>query len=314
MAVGAGDGLSGGRPLEGIIGACLTPWAEDGSVDGDRLGELLDFMVGHCDAVSILGVEASEYRALSGADRRAWLRRGIAQVAGRVPVLAGASSPRVAEVIELAELAAAAGADYAQVLIPRRPWGPEAGTAELVRYFAQVADASPLPLIVYHNPTRGSDPPIEAFLRLAEVDGVAGFKESSRDIAKIGRLIDTLPRGVQYFTTMQPLLASLLVGGAGAMMPVPATLLGARLMAAYRAGDLEAAAGWQRRFGVFPATWATYGLTPIMRVALRHLGLDIGGSTPPFAEVSPEHDAQIAAFLAEVGLEGAARAHAVEAS
>lgn len=292
--------------LSGIIAACLAPWTAAGTIDGAALERELDFIVGHSDAVSVFGAEATEYSALSDVDRREWLRRGIEMVDGRIPVLAGASSPRVSEVAELAEIAAAAGGSFAQVLMPRRPWGPEASVAELVAYYEAVAQASPLPIVAYHNPARGSDPPLEAFLRLAEIDGVVAFKESSRDMAKIGRLCHELRgSGAAYFTTMQPLLQTLIYGGAGAMMPAPGSLIGAQVLSAFRAGDLERAAERQRHFAEFPSRWSAYGLAPVMRCAMRHLGVDIGGSLPPFHDVSAEDDAAIGAFLADAGVTAA---------
>jgi 4-hydroxy-tetrahydrodipicolinate synthase len=289
--------------LEGIIGACLTPFTDDSHIDGDALEQELEFMLGHCDAVSILGAEASEYRFLSGPARREWLGRGIRYVAGRRPVLAGASATDVAEVLELAELGASAGADMAQVLIPLRPWGTEPTTTELVDFFEALCKRSALPLVAYHNPTRGADPSIEALIRLCELDRVVGFKESSRDMAKIGRLIVDIDVAghAGYFTTMQPLLATLLQGGSGAMMPAPATLFGAEVVAALRRGDVEGAANAQRRFAHFPSQWKAYGLPPVMKCALSHLGVPVGECLPPFGRVSGDDSRAIKAFLTQAG-------------
>lgn len=292
----------------GVIGACLTPFLADGSVDGPALEREIDFMVGHCDAISILGAEATEYRLLSEADRRRWLRDGIAAVDHRSVVLAGASSPRVGEVAALAEIAAEAGADHVQVLVPRRPWGPAAGTAEIVAYFAAVVTASPLPVVAYHNPNRGSDPPLAAIVEICALDGVVGLKDSSRDMTRIGRLVaDVDVAGLaRYFTTMQPMLATLLQGGSGAMMPAPATLLGAQLVAALRAGDLDGARAVQALFAEFPGRWSHYGLTPVMKCALRHLGVAMGDAGAPFATVGDEDSAAIGDFLARAGVQAPA--------
>ena len=291
----------------GVIGACLTPFLPDGGVDGRALEQEIDFLAGHCDAISVLGAEVSEYRLLSDGDRRAWLRFAVQAVDRRVPVLAGASSERPDEVASLAEVAAAAGADWVQVLMPRRPWGPQAGTAELVGYFEMVADRSPLPVVAYHNPTRGSDPPAEAMVAVGEIDGVAGFKESSRDMSRIGRLIAEIDVAglARYFTTMQPLLATLLAGGSGAMMPAPATLIGAQVVRDFREGDLDAAAAAQALFARFPGQWSSYGLAPVMKCALGHLGIGMGNSPWPFASVGEQDAAAIGAYLAEASIPGA---------
>lgn len=290
--------------LRGVVGACLTPFTPDGQVDAGALERQIDFLVGHCDAVSVLGAEVSEYRLLPERERRNWLRRGIAAVAGRVPVLAGASSPRIGEVAELAELAADAGAAYVQVLVPKRPWGPEASSSEVVAYFERVTEVSPLPVVVYHNPSHGSDPSMRTLVRISELDGVAGFKESSRDMSRIGRLAAEIDvaGNARYLTTMQPLLATVLQGGSGAMMPAPATVLGSRVVRAVEAGDLAAARAAQAAFATFPSRWSSYGLTPVMRCAMRHLGIDVGTGMPPFAAVAEADAVDIGAFLDGVGV------------
>lgn len=294
------------QPIKGIIGACLTPFGEDDRVNYDALRREIDFIVADCDAISIAAVEAAEYTMLSRAERLELLRIGTEMVDKRVPVLLGCSSPSPREVIELAEYAAKVGGDMAQVLMPLRPWGGQPTIAELMEFFTQVASASPLPLVVYHNPGPGADPPQDAFVRISEIPNVRYFKESSRDITKISRLIEQIDLAGKgyYFTTMQPLLATLMMGGSGATMPPPGTRIGAQVVKAFRAGDLETARYWQRCFALFPGKWAAYGLPPVMKSAMKHFGVDIGDPARPYSPVSPRDHAQIGQFLRQIGLVG----------
>jgi 4-hydroxy-tetrahydrodipicolinate synthase len=291
-------------PFRGIIGACLTPFDSRQRIDEAALAREIDFLVPDTDAISIAAVEAAEYTMLTPKDRLALMRRGTDLVGRRRPVILGASSPSVRGALELAEHAAKAGADLIQVLMPLRPWGGPPTTAELVAYFTAIAERSALPIVAYHNPGPGSDPSIEALIQLSEIDRVVAFKESSRDITKIARLIEAIDRAghAAYFTTMQPLLVTLLMGGAGGTMPPPGTRIGAEVVKAFRAGDLDTAREWQRQFATFPGTWPAYGLPPVMKAAMRHLGVDIGDPLPPYGRVSAEHDAQIGQFLKQAGL------------
>lgn len=287
------------REIDGIIGACLTPFTEQGAIDYKALEREIDFIVKDADAISIGAVEAAEYTVLSPADRKKLLKKGTEMVAGRVPVIAGASYPSVRGVLELAEFAAEIGADAVQVLMPQRPWGGEPTTGELVKYYSDIATSSPLPIVAYHNPGPGSDPSIETWLRISEIDGVEYFKESSRDITKISRLIDAIQvtGRARYFTTMQPLLITLILGGAGATMPPPATSVGAQVVRAFRDGDLEKATQWQKMFSTFPGRWSRYGLPPVMKAAMRHFGIDIGVPASPYSCLAPEDDAAVRDFF-----------------
>jgi len=177
-----------------------------------------------------------------------------------------------------------------------------------MEFYTQVASTSPLPVVCYHNPGPGADPPQDAFVKISEIENIRYFKESSRDITKISRLIEQIDLGGRghYFTTMQPLLVTLMLGGSGATMPPPGTRIGAQIVKAFRVGDLESARFWARCYALFPGKWAAYGLPPVMKSAMKHFGVDIGDPSRPYAPVSPRDHAQIGQFLRQVGLLGEA--------
>jgi 4-hydroxy-tetrahydrodipicolinate synthase len=265
------------------MGACLTPFDDQGRVKFDVLKQEIDFIVEDADAITIAAVEAAEYTMLSIEERQEIMRQAVQMVDGRIPVILGASHPAPAKVIELAEYCAKIGGDMVQVLMPLRPWGP---------------------VIAYHNPGPGADPNMENTIRISEIFNVCAFKESSRDIVKITRLIEEieLSGNARYFTTMQPLLMTLVMGGSGATMPPPGTKIGARVVKAFREGNMEEAKYWQRFYSLFPAKWAAYGLPPVMKSALRHFGLEMGDPIPPYKPVTPRDHAQIGEFLRQIGL------------
>jgi len=94
------------------------------------------------------------------------------------------------------------------------------------------------------------------------------------------------------------------LGGSGATMPPPGTRIGAQIVKAFRAGDLETARFWARCYALFPGKWAAYGLPPVMKSAMKHFGVDIGNPCRPYAPVSPRDHEQIGQFLRQVGLIG----------
>lgn len=293
------------RPsFSGIIAACLTPFDQDGRINYDALEKEIDFIVADADAISIAAVEAAEYTMLSMEERKELMRRGTEMVGKRIPVILGASSPSPRNVLDLAEFAARAGADMVQVLMPLRPWGGQPTMGEMVEFYTQVASGSPLPVVAYHNPGPGADPSVDTTIRLSEIYKIQCFKESSRDITKISRLIEEidLAGNARYFTTMQPLLVTLQMGGSGATMPPPGTRIGAQVVRAFRAGNLDQAKYWQRFYSLFPAKWAAYGLPPVMKSAMKHFGIDLGDPAPPYRAVAPRDHAQIGQFFRQLGL------------
>src|SRR5918999_1232049 len=296
------------QPIKGIIGACLTPFDDNDRIDYRALEREVEFLVSDCDAVTVAAVEAAEYTMLSREERKELLKIATEIVDHRLPVILGCSSPSPKEVIELAEYSARVGGDFVQVLMPLRPWGGQPTIAELMEFYTQVASASPLPVTCYHNPGPGADPPQDAFVKISEISNIRYFKESSRDITKISRLIEQIELAGKghYFTTMQPLLVTLMMGGSGATMPPPGTRIGAEVVRAFRLGDIERAKAWQRCFALFPGKWSAYGLPPVMKSAMKHFGVDIGDPCRPYAPVSPRDHEQIGQFLRQVGLIGEA--------
>ncbi|MPZ14171.1 MAG: dihydrodipicolinate synthase family protein [Chloroflexi bacterium] len=292
--------------LSGIICACLTPFNERDCVDYGALEREIQYIVEECgvDAISIAAVEAAEYTRLTIEERKDLLRRAVEMVDRRLPTIAGCSHQSFRVVGELCEFAAGIGADYAQVLMPTLPWGGNPEGGELVEYFTEVATRSPLPIVAYHNPGPGADPDFATFVKLSTNARVHYFKESSRDTLKIARMIEEIQRAgnAGYFTTMQPLLMTLMMGGAGATMPPPGAKIGARVVKAHREGDFDEAHRWQRLYAAFPSKWPQYGLPPVMKAALQEIGVDIGRPARPYLPVTPADRLQIRELLREAGL------------
>jgi len=128
---------------------------------------------------------------------------------------------------------------------------------------------------------------------------VALIKESSRDLARVSRLIVEIDRAghARYFTTMQMLLATLQLGGSGATMPPPAAEIARRVIDAFLAKDHEGAAALQLQFALFPSRWMHRGLAPVMKAAMNLIGLPVGDPYPPYVSLNRDEMAALAAVL-----------------
>jgi 4-hydroxy-tetrahydrodipicolinate synthase len=283
--------------LPGLIVAPLTPFdAKDLSVDWKALAREIDYICDDCKAamISVSGVETSEYHYLSFADRKELIRQTAVMIAKRSGLVVGISHPNTRIALELADLAAGLGAEAVQVLAPQRPYGGQPGTQELVDYFGAIADKSPLPLLLYLNPGPGADVGPEATIAITRIPKVKYVKESSRDLARVSRLIVEIDHAghARYFTTMQMLLITLMLGGSGATMPPPACYIAAKIIDAFMAKDFETAAKLQLEFALFPAKYQAKGLAPVMKAAMELIGIPLGHPYPPFpALTGAEKDA-----------------------
>jgi 4-hydroxy-tetrahydrodipicolinate synthase len=284
-----------------LVVAPLTPFTANLELDDTALKREIDYVVEDCGATMVVaaGVEAQEYTYLDFAQRKDLIARTIECVAGRCPVMAGISHPSFRTAIELAHFAHGLGAQAVQMLAPLRPFGGPPTERDLIAYFEAVAKESPLPLTLYLNSGPGADVSIPATVAIASIDKVRYIKESSRDLARVSRLIVEVDHAghARYFTTMQMLLATLALGGSGATMPPPGAEIARQLIDAFVAGDYPRAAQLQLQFALFPAKWMHRGLTATMKTAMRLIGLPVGDLYPPYVSLDAAETRALADYL-----------------
>jgi 4-hydroxy-tetrahydrodipicolinate synthase len=186
-----------------------------------------------------------------------------------------------------------------QLLAPLRPFAGPPTQADLIAYFEAVARETSLPITLYLNPGPGADVSIGDTIALAKLPRVQLIKESSRDLGRVSRLIVEIDRAghARYFTTMQMLLATLLLGGSGATMPPPGSEIARHVIDAFVAKDYERAAALQLQFALFPSKWMHRGLAPVMKAAMNLIGVPVGDPYPPYGSLTAEETSALAAVL-----------------
>lgn len=134
-------------------------------------------------------------------------------VAGRVPIVVGASDLTTANTIRRAQYAQQAGADAVMVL-PVSYW--PLSDREIKSHFRSIGDAIDLSIMVYNNPaTSGIDMTPEVLVDLFEnVDNVKMVKESTGDITRMHRLNELTDRQLPFFNGSNPLVLQALRAGA----------------------------------------------------------------------------------------------------
>ncbi len=292
--------------MPGLIVAPLTPFTADLTVDPAALRRQIDYVVRDCRATMVVaaGVETQEYTYLSLDQRKALIRHTIESVDKRVPVMVGISHPSFKTAIELAHFAEGLGAAAVQLLAPLRPFAGPPTQADLIAYFEAIARETKLPITLYLNPGPGADVSIPDTIALAKLPSVRLIKESSRDLARVSRLIVEIDRAghARYFTTMQMLLATLQLGGSGATMPPPGCEIARHIIDAFVAKDHERAAALQLQFALFPSKWMHRGLAPVMKAAMKLIGVPAGEPYPPYVSLTNDEMTALAAVLRTTAL------------
>ena len=174
--------------VQGIIVPLLTPLATPETIDEAAARRLVDHVIaGGVRGIFILG-STGEGPALSGEAQRAFIRICVDAVGGRVPLLAGISGASAVDSARLGKFAADAGAD-AVVAAPPCYLPPDED--EQVAFYRYLAEEVPLPLFVYNMPslTRVSLQ-LSALERILAIPGVAGYKDSSGDLAAFRAVLE----------------------------------------------------------------------------------------------------------------------------
>jgi 4-hydroxy-tetrahydrodipicolinate synthase len=287
--------------IPGVIVPPLTPFKPDLKVDYSLLQTEINYAITSCEAsaISAAGIETQEYQYLSFEERKELVQRTLEFVDGRCPVFAGISHPSFRSRLELIRIAEKLGADGVQLLAPLRPFGGQPTLSELINYFSAVEKETDLPIMLYLNPGPGAEVPIDWAIEIAKLDNVRYIKESSRDLARVSRLIVEIDHAghARYFTTMQMLLATLELGGSGAAMPPPAALIANEVVEAFKCQDSEKAAQLQLQFALFPSRWMHRGLAPVMKAAMDIIGVPVGEPYPPFEPLSAIEKSGLETYL-----------------
>ena len=131
--------------------AIITPFNKDGSINYDRLGEMIDYQIeNNTDAIIICGT-TGEASTMTDEEHLECIRYAVKKTAGRVPVIAGTGSNDTKYAIELSKEAEAVGADALLLVTPYYNKTTQKG---LIMHFTAIADAVNIPIVLYNIPGR----------------------------------------------------------------------------------------------------------------------------------------------------------------
>ncbi len=174
------------RRITGSFVALITPMNEDYSIDMGGFGTLLDFQRdAGSSAVLIMG-SSGEVSMLSTEERHQIVAETMRMKKGAMEHWYGCTGPSTEATIAYVRQAAGEGADGAIIAAPAYIC---ASNADIVRFFLDVADASPIPIGIYNNPPRvKTDLSAEDILQIAAHPNVLVHKESTGRVGQVGQI------------------------------------------------------------------------------------------------------------------------------
>ncbi|MFP5462447.1 MAG: 4-hydroxy-tetrahydrodipicolinate synthase [Gammaproteobacteria bacterium] len=286
--------------IKGSIVAIVTPMHDDGSIDYDSYRSLIDWHVEQGTAAIVAVGTTGESPTVDMDEHNEIVRVTVEHAAGRLPVIAGTGGNSTREAVELTANAKKVGAAATLQVVPYYNQPTQEG---MYRHFRAVAEEVGLPVILYNVPSRTvADLADETVLRLAQVPGIVGLKDSTGDIPRGSNLIARLPEGFAVYSGNDDSALALMAMGGHGVISVNANLMPAevaRMCQAAFSGDWPAALAIHRQ--LLPLSFKLYvEANPIpVKWALARMGRIPGGIRLPLTPLSePHHDTVLAALRA----------------
>jgi 4-hydroxy-2-oxoglutarate aldolase len=177
--------------LHGILPPITTPFYPDGNVYYKKLEANVErYSRTPVAGIVVLG-STGEALMLSDQERRDVFKCAREAAAPNKVLIAGTGIESAIETLRLTEYAAELGYDVAMVRTPHY-YKKQMQPANMLAFYRTVADRSPLPVIIYNFPqATGYDIPAEVVIELAEHPNLIGIKESSGDVEKVRKMVES---------------------------------------------------------------------------------------------------------------------------
>jgi len=220
-------------------------------------------------------------------------------------LLAGTGCQSTRETISLTRAAAAAGADAVLVLNPFYYKG-NMNQAELVRHYFDVADASPVPVLIYNMPgNTGMDMTARMIIAMAKHPNIIGLKESGGNVVKMGEVLGNAKAGFQVLAGGAGFLLPALAMGATGGILASANIAPDHCLGIYRAfiaGELNRAKELQHKIIPLNAAVTSRWGVPALKVAMDLLGLYGGHIRRPLLPMDENMREDLKHVMQEEGL------------
>jgi 4-hydroxy-tetrahydrodipicolinate synthase len=201
-------------PFTGVGTALITPFRKDGSIDESAVRRLARRQVeAGVHFVSPCGT-TGEAPTLSDREKLRVCQLVVEEVAGRVPVLAGAGGYNTREVIELIQELAGIGVDG---ILSVTPYYNKPTQEGLYQHYKAIAESTSLPIVLYNVPGRtGVNLEVQTVVRLSGLPNIVGVKEASGNLVQMSEIVAAVRGDFLLLSGDDPIaVAVMAIGGQG---------------------------------------------------------------------------------------------------
>jgi 4-hydroxy-2-oxoglutarate aldolase len=292
--------------LSGVFPPIPTPFKANEEIDFDHLQSNLERWNKEPLAGYVVGGSNGEFVFLTVEERVEVVRAARQAISRDRLLIAGSGMESTRETIDLTRRMAQVGADAALVITPCY-YKSKMNVAALEHHYRQVADVSPIPVILYSvPPNTGLDLPAQAVINLATHPNIIGLKDSGGDITKIGLMAhETRSAGFQIVAGSAGFFLGALSVGAVGTVAALANIAGgklAQLLECFKRGDLAGARTIQLPLiEANTAVTSRFGV-PGLKAAMDMLGYYGGPVRSPLLSLSEADTAELRRILTKAGL------------
>ena len=271
--------------------ALITPFHEDGSVNYEKLTEILEEQIAEgTDAIVAVGT-TGEAATLTEDEHIEVVAHTVKVVNHRIPVIAGTGSNCTATAIDLSKRAEQAGADG---LLLVTPYYNKATQKGLYTHYKAIADAVSIPCILYNVPGRTGmkiEPKTMADL-YHNVKNIVGVKEATGDVGATSELMRLVDEDFLLYSGEDGIIVPLLsIGGSGVISVLSnvAPKETAEICKKWFAGDVKGA--WEEQKRALPLIHSLFmEVNPIpVKAGMNLQGKAVGGLRLPLTEMEEAH-------------------------
>ncbi len=288
--------------FRGVFPYLVSPVNSQGEIDSAVLRRLCnDLIAAGVHGLTPLG-STGEFAYLSWEQRRRVVEVVVEATKGRVPVVAGVASTTTADAVRQAREYEAMGCDgILAILEAYFPLSDEA----VHSYFAAVAGAVSLPVVLYTNPNfQRSDLSLPVIERLSRIDNVRYIKDASFNTGRLLSILNKVGDRMRVFAASAHIPACvMLIGGVG-WMAGPACVAPRQSVALYDAcvrQDWAKAMALQKPLWALNQAFAKYNLAACIKGGLQLQGYEVGAPLPPQAPLPPEGVEDVRRALQSIG-------------